>query len=798
MGMVLGTKSRKGRTISKIRRSWTESNKYNETHKVNADIASGSWTFYGPSTSAGGNEGLGRINCIAFHPSLPNTYWAGTPAGGLWKTTDNGNTWTTNTDNLPVLGISDIAIDPTNASIMYVATGDGDVANSLQNGAGDTKSIGVLKSTNGGSTWSTTGLNWNVSTQGLIRRLLINPNNTQILLAATSNGIYRTINGGTTWTSQQIGWFIDMELKPTDPNYVYATTFDSGGNAQIFRSINNGVSWTQVTSFTGYNRINIAVSANQVGLVDAVCSNSSGANSNGLGGLWYSSNSGALFTQYFSANCTNNMLHENYTGTGCKGQGFYDLAYAINPSDASEIWLGGTNTWRTTDAGTNWNLNNVWTASYTTAVPEVHADKHFIAFHPLNNSYVFECNDGGLYETNDAGATWYDITDGMGISEIYRIGTSATIQNNVICGLQDNGSKELYNSTWYQRKGGDGMECIIDFTNANIEYASYVQGQISKSTDGGNNWNIIVQNNSTGVHGPGEWVTPYLMNPTNNNILIVGKSQVYQTSNGGTTWSQLGTISGASGNIISMAYAPSNTQIIYVATSDQMYKTINGGTTWTLIGTSTERITYIAVSQTNSQVLWETNSGYGAGDKVWKSINGGTSWTNYSGTLPNIPVNCIVYENGSNDGLYIGTDVGVYYRNATMSDWVIFNTGLPNVVVNELEISYNNSKIWAATFGRGLWRSDLFGVFTGQNATNISSDQINIFPNPSQGHFTIQTETSFDNAELTIFNVIGENIYQGKLSFKTAEIDLSSQSGGVYFISIKTGSQSINRKIIIE
>ena len=127
----------------------------------------------------------------------------------------------------------------------------------------------------------------------------------------------------------------------------------------------------------------------------------------------------------------------------------------------NSLWLGGVNTWRTADAGASWNLNNVWSASATTTVPEVHADKHFIAFHPLNPSYVYECNDGGLYVTNNGGTNWYDLTNGMGISEIYRIGTSATLANDVICGLQDNGSKELYNGTWYDQTGGDGMECII-------------------------------------------------------------------------------------------------------------------------------------------------------------------------------------------------------------------------------------------------------------------------------------------------------------------------------------------------
>ncbi|MBL0343185.1 MAG: hypothetical protein IPP71_21370 [Bacteroidetes bacterium] len=166
-------------------------------------------------------------------------------------------------------------------------------------------------------------------------------------------------------------------------------------------------------------------------------------------------------------------MHNSFNASGCGGQGNYDLSYAINPSNDSEIWIGGVNTWRSTDAGNSFYLNNIWNVSQTNTVPEVHADKHLIAFHPLNNSLVYECNDGGLYVTNNGGSTWTDKSNGLGISQIYRIGATSSAPNNVICGLQDNGSKELYNGTWYEATGGDGMECIINPSNSNIEYGSY-------------------------------------------------------------------------------------------------------------------------------------------------------------------------------------------------------------------------------------------------------------------------------------------------------------------------------------
>jgi photosystem II stability/assembly factor-like uncharacterized protein len=685
-------------------------NDYLQTRSAGATrlTATPNWIFSGPTTSPGQYNGLGRVNCIGFHPTDVNTFWVGTPAGGLWKTTNGGASWTTVTDNLPVLGVSDIAIDPTNPNTMYIATGDGDGY------PGDTKSVGILKSTDGGVTWNTTGLSWSVTQLRLIRRLIINPTNPQTLIAATTDGIYRTTNGGVNWTQAQTGHFMDVEFKPGDPNTVYAASNGSStSNAQIYRSVNGGASWTSVISLPNVWRMNIAVTPSSPGLVDVLCCNLNG----GLAGLWYSGNSGASFSQYFASNNSNNLLHESYNASGAGGQGDYDLAYALSPTNENEIWLGGINLWKSTNGGANWNLATMWTPPHPTqnptSVPVTHADKHFLAFHPLAPGTLFDCNDGGLYKTTNGGNTWTDLSNGLGISQLYRIGTSATIANNVIMGLQDNGTKELYNNSFLERTGGDGMECIIDYTNASIMYSSSQNGEIYKTTDGGTTWPIIVSNTGTGVNSPGEWITPYVIHPTSYNTLLIGKAQVYRSTNGGISWSQLGTLSGAVGLVIALAYAPSNTQIIYASTRTQIYKTSNGGGSWSLLNgvtAPTTPNTYIAVHPTNPDLLYVTQGGYTANDKVWtvSSTNAPTTnWQNISGSLPNVPVNCIVYQSGTNGGVYVGTDVGVFYRDASLTDWTEFNSGLPRVIVTELEISYNNNKLWAATYGRGLWSSNL-------------------------------------------------------------------------------------------
>jgi photosystem II stability/assembly factor-like uncharacterized protein len=177
-------------------------------------LPKGNWKPLGPDNSPGGYNGIGRINCIGFHPTDPNTFWVGSPAGGLWKTTDGGKTWATYTDNLPVLGVTSIAVDYTNPQIIYIATGDGDNAYGIpgQPSAGYTQSVGVLKSTDGGVTWKSTGLHWDVEQTYLIGTLLIHPVYPNILLAATSDGIYKTENGGDTWKKTQSAHFQDMRF----------------------------------------------------------------------------------------------------------------------------------------------------------------------------------------------------------------------------------------------------------------------------------------------------------------------------------------------------------------------------------------------------------------------------------------------------------------------------------------------------------------------------------------------------------------------------------------------------------
>ncbi|MCW3075793.1 MAG: hypothetical protein JWO32_402, partial [Bacteroidetes bacterium] len=217
--------------------------------------------------------------------------------------------------------------------------------------------------------------------------------------------------------------------------------------------------------------------------------------------------------------------------------------------------------------------------------------------------------------------------------------------------------------------------------------------------------------------------------PANANTIYGGRQQMFKSTNQGTNWAQIGTIPGTS-SIVEFAIAPSNNQVIYVIKGNTLYKTINGGTSWTTIAglPTTAQLTWVTIKDTDPNSVWVTYSGYAAGTKVYQSTDGGTTWTNYSTGLPNLPTNCITYWNGTNNGLYVGSDVGVYYRDATMANWILYNAGLPNVRVMDLAIFYPLGKLRAATFGRGVWEADLYNNGTQAPIANFTSDKTFICP----------------------------------------------------------------------
>ena len=661
----------------------------------NTSVASNSWTYFNPNGIPSG-AGAGRVNCIAFDPANSSNLWLGAPDGGIWKSTTGGTSWSTNTDLFSDLGVSDIAIDPSNSQIMFAATGDKDGWNT---GGSHVYTYGVMKSSDGGTTW-TNVYTRAVSGMDMMSRILIDPSNTQNIYASGSYGIVKSSDGGTTWNSilSNSDYIWSMEFKPGTSSTLYAA------GTGFYVSTNSGTTWTTVTTglpaASSTFRMSIAVTAANPAYVYVLSADQAGS---AINGVYRSTSSGTSFTQQWANTSLNLMGFNKNGGDAGAGQSFYTNTIGVNPTNANEVMVGGVNIWKSTDGGVSWGSGSItyWAANHT-ATNYVHADIHHILY--LNGTTVLVGCDGGIFKSTNNGTAWSDICTNLQIGQIYGIGMSTTNATKVISGWQDNGTNLQTTATnWTGALGGDGMKCFIDRTNDNVMYGEQYNASFNVSTNGGGSWS----SNSIPGSETTAWATPWKQDPTTAGIIYGGETNLYKSTNQGSSWTMMGTQPDQTTYINEFAIAPSNSQVIYVVKNAGVYKTTNGGSSWsTLSGLpTTDAPTYVAVHPSNPNVVYVTYSGYTTGSKVFVSSNGGTSWTNYSTGLPNIPANCITFQKGSHGGLYVGMDVGVYYIDSTLTSWQSFNAGLPDVIVTQIEIFYSTGKVRAATYGRGIWES---------------------------------------------------------------------------------------------
>ena len=668
-----------------------EYNRYMQTHQPLSP--NGNWTLVGPTTvpinATGQPTGLGRINALGFDPVSSMTFYIGSPSGGCWKTSDNAVTWTFLTASMPTLGVSAINVHPTNTNQILIGTGDRD--------AGDAPGMGVYKSTDGGATWNPSNSGMGSQTVGMIIR---NPNDANMLLAATSGGIYKSTDGGSSWIrkSSNTNNYKDLKFKPGDPTIVYAT---EGG--KFYRSTNTGDSWTQINAgIISGTRLVIGVSPNNSSTVYLLQTNGPFA------GLLRSTDSGLTFT---TRSTTPNIMDYSCDGSGSSSQAWYDLCIAVDPNNASTIYTGGVCIWKSTDGGATWAINAHWIGSaWGSCAQSVHADIHALDWSPVTGSLFTGC-DGGIYTTSNGGAIWTDISSGLSISQIYKVGQSATKQGLVMEGYQDNGTSCSSGTIFTTVIGGDGMECLVDYSDTNYRYGELYYGSIYRTS--GYGYGQI----SGGISESGPWITPYMLHVTTPATMFVGDNNVWRSTNvksPSPSWTAIS--SGESNGCGVLEQSPADPNVLYVSRGMVLKRTDNanaGSVSWTICTSpNASSITDMAAHPTNVNIVYAT-----AGTKVYKSTDKGMTWNDISGSLPATNINCIVIDKNASEGLYIGTKTGAYYRDASMSDWISFSTGLPVVDVRELDIFYDaaspwNNRIKAATYGRGVWQSDLMGLLT--------------------------------------------------------------------------------------
>lgn len=538
-----------GKLISK---NYTIS-QYKTTKSINNN---GNWAPIGPFSWTNGdtgyNPGNGRINAITVDPTNSNIIYACAASGGVWKSNDAGQTWNTTTDNLIVLGTSDIAINPLNTNILYLATGDRDGL--------DTYGVGVLKSADAGATWQPTGLyNEQPSASLIINCLAINPENPNIIFAGTNSGLFRTEDSGDNWDEIiNYGNFKQVKFNLNNPNTVYATDANS-----FFRSYNNGLSFTEITEGmpTSSSRIVMDVTAADSNYIYLLVAGQSSK----FKGVFQSVDGGSSFTKKVGIDEIN-LLGYNMDGADEATQAWYDLAIAVSPINPLEIYTGGINVWKSTNGGSDWEISTHW--YYSQPNNYSHADIHSLDFY---NNKLYCGSDGGAFVKNN-NDIWNNISSGLNITQIYKFSNSDISTDMISIGAQDNGSNVLKNNIWKHVMGADGMNTIIDYNLPSICYASYQYGNILKSTNNGESMlQIFAPDDYDESSG---WVTPYVLSKANSNTMYVGCENIYKTTNGGGTWESTTDLYGVEFRV--MAISQSNENYVYAYNGSSFIKTNNG------------------------------------------------------------------------------------------------------------------------------------------------------------------------------------------------------------------------------
>ena len=657
--------------------AWRQKNNVKASRNTTLSLPTSNWQPVGPfsHTNTGSwSSGQGRVNIVHVDPSNPNTLYLGAPAGGIWKSIDNGTTWTPLTDELPQIGVSGIAVDYSNSNVIYISTGDKD--------AGDSYSVGVYKSIDGGLTWDATGV-MGTSNPGRAGDIIIHPTNNQILWCATDKGIYKTTNAGNSWSRVQTGNFSqgNIRLKADDSSTLFAVSKNG-----FFRSTNGGDSFTQITAGLPENSARL--------ILDVTPANSnyiyilSSTTGHYFQGIYRSTDAGVSFT---ATNTTTNVFEND----GQASQSWFDLALAVSNTNENEIYTGCLNVWKSNNGGETITKINNWSrpssASYT------HADIHYLGFH---GTKLFAGTDGGIYVSENNGVNFTDLTAGAQISQFYKIAVSKQSSANMVGGLQDNGGHAYSSGQWKNYYGADGMDTAIDPSDPNKYYGFIQNGQgLYISSSGGNSLSSQV-NSPGGISG--NWVTPLRVNAAG--TVFGGYNDLYRLN--GNSWVKQNTNPIGTGNLELISIDPSDDNIMYIANGIRLYKSTDLGVTFTNIYTSDTNITSIEVHSSDSNIVYLTSQG--ANGLALKSTDGGLSFTDFSEGLPNIGKNIIIHQGRNSDNpLYLGTTLGVYYRDDSMTSWQPFDANLPNVSVTDLEINLQDAKLIAATYGRGIWQTNI-------------------------------------------------------------------------------------------
>lgn len=773
------------------------------------------WEFAGPVNIGG------RTSDLEYDPNNPEIIYAGAATGGVFKSTNGGLNFFSIFDDLAVLPIGDIAVDPVNSNIVYVGTGEANGGHN--NFAGG----GIYKSTNGGQSWQMIGLQSTVS----IGRIVIDPTNPLKVYAAAvgsyfgpnpDRGIYRSDNGGTSWTkilflTDSTG-AIDIAIDPVNPNNLLAamwqkTRYPNGGalygaTSGIYKSTNGGNNWTALgaanglpnSSTTNVGRIGISISKSSPNIAYALYTN------------------GFSYLGFFKTiNGGLNWTNANPGGalqTGFSTFSWYFGQVRVHPTDPNTVYVLDFLLMKTTNSGTTW--------IDLTGSSGIHVDNHALAFKPGNPERIIEGNDGGIYNSSNGGNSFTKVAE-LPFTQFYEIGIDKNNPERLYGGTQDNGTNRTTtgaNNDWESIYGGDGFYVIVDYTNPNVIYAESQNGGLGKSTDGGNSFTGA----TAGINSSEKrnWSTPVVMDPNNNNVLYFGTNKIYRTTNAAANWTAVSPdlTNGNQtrlGTVTTIDVSKTNSNVIIAGTDDaNVWITSNNGTNWTKVSATLPYrwITRVAIDPTNEYIAYVTFNGLKWRDPqphIFRTTNKGQTWTDISGNLPDAPVNAFAIDPLRTNVLIAGSDVGCYYSTNTGQSWQFLGTGLPMVSVYDMKIHPTAYYLVIGTHGRSMYKIDMnsvVGINSNENLTVNNFSLSQNYPNPFNPATKINYEIRRDarretqDVKLIIYNSLGKEVQvlvNGKQNAGSYTVDwnASNYPSGVYFYSIKSGNYTDTKKMIL-
>jgi len=703
----------------------------------------------------------GRIADIAVNPNNSSEYYLAVASGGVWKTTNHGNTYSPIFDNEGSYSIGCVTMDPNNSSIIWIGTGENNNQRSVAYGDG------VYKSLDGGKSWKNMGL----KNSEHISKIIIDPKNSNIVYISAygplwskggERGVYKSIDGGDSWeriffVSDDSG-MADLIMDPNDNSILYTTvhqrrrhvfTYIGGGEESgVFKSTDSGKTWNELKSGlpTGkMGRVGLAVSPVNSNYVYAIIEAE-----DGKGGFFKSTNKGESWSKQSSY----------------KTSGNYYQKISCDPVNVDKVF--SMNTWlhHTMDGGKTF---------VKTGEKSKHVDNHCIWVNPNDtNHWIVGC-DGGIYETYDHANNWKWMSH-LPLVQFYKVALDNDSPfYNVYGGTQDNNSvggpsrtlnnAGILNSDWYITNGGDGFESQVDQTNPNIVYAQSQYGWLVRyDKQSGEKTGIQPQPKKGEKAFRWNWDAPLVISAHDNKRLYFSANKVFKSDDQGNTWV---TISGdltreldrnemevmnkiqrpevvmknksttIFGNIVAFSESPKNENILYAGTDDGLIQvTTDGGANWSKKSSFTDvpDMTYVNMllaSSHDENVVYAVFNNHKKGDfkpYVMKSTTKGDSWSSIVSNLPERgSVYSIAEDHIDPNLLFVGTEFGVYFTIDGGANWIQLKSGLPTVSIRDIAIQQRENDLVLASFGRGFYILDDYSVL--RNLTSKTLDKsAYIFP----------------------------------------------------------------------